>query len=176
MFEILNNAMLGTIGRAILDFYMKNQVWINFIILFWGALMTFASAQLHKIRKMTVALASQHLKDYPQMNDNDLWESFKPKWLTNLAGLSPKLILNQKNLWVTKPSPENVINVLRLGPEWFGALKDGEILKNRGALPGEEYRLASKVEAEKAQKKNAREQKNRERQQKKLDQVKKKQK
>lgn len=145
MFAAILDIMLGTIGRPILAFYMQNQFVINLVILVWAAVVTYGSLQLSKIRKMTVSLGVKALKETPDLSDEEIWESFRPKWEETLAKLNLKLMLNRHNIWLTKATPDNIIDIMRLSPEWFTALRQGEILRHKGALPGEEYHVGEKT-------------------------------
>jgi len=139
---ILNEA-IGPGGRAILNFYFANQSIINIIFLIWAGTMTYASVQLTNIRHMTVKLAVKALKEDPIASDEQIWAAFRPKWQEEVEKLKPRFILNRWNIWIDRPTPEKLIEILRLSPAWFGAIRKGEVLKYRFSIPGKNDKLSS---------------------------------
>jgi hypothetical protein len=83
------------------------------------------------------------LKKNPHQNDEQIWRDFRPVWLEEVEKLKVRYILNRWNLWITKSSPEKLIELLRLGPDWFAAIRNGEVLRYRFSLPGKNDRLKS---------------------------------
>jgi len=142
MFKAIFDVILGPWGRAILDFYFTNQTIINIIFLIWGGIITYASLQLSKIRRKTIYLGLDFLKEAPHLTDNQVWEAFRPKWQEEISNLKPRLIINRWNLWVSKATPENIIDIMKLGPDWFAALRKGEVLRYRFSFPGDNYKLS----------------------------------
>ena len=143
MIQAVINMAIGSFGRAVLDFYFANQSIINIIFLIWAGMMTYASIQLSKIRHMTVRLAVVTLKSDPQQNDEEIWKAFRPKWQEEVDKINPRLIPSRHNVWVMKATPEHIIDILRLSPEWFAAIRKGEVLRYRFAIPGKNDRLSS---------------------------------
>jgi len=142
MFQAILYNILGTWGRAALNFYFENQTIINILFLIWAGIITFASMQLNKIRRKTIYLGLDFLKASPNLSDQETWEAFRPKWQEEINDLNPRLILNHGNLWVLKATPENIIDIMKLGPEWFAALRKGEVLRYRFSFPGKNYQLS----------------------------------
>jgi hypothetical protein len=143
MIQQIINTMIGSFGRAVLAFYFENQTLINVIFLIWAGTMTYASIQLSKIRHMTVRMAVDILKNDPHQSDEQIWMAFRPKWQEEVEKINAKLILNRWNFWVTKPSPEKLIEIMRLSPNWFAAIRNGEVLRYRFSLPGKNDRLSN---------------------------------
>jgi hypothetical protein len=143
MIQQIINTMIGSFGRAVLEFYFENQTLINVIFLIWAGTMTYASIQLSKIRHMTVVLAVDALKKDPNQSDEQIWMAFRPKWQEEVEKINPRLILNRWNFWVTKPTPEKLIEIMRLSPDWFAAIRNGEVLRYRFSLPGKNDRLSN---------------------------------
>ena len=143
MITALLNEALGPGGRAILGFYFANQSIINIIFVIWAGTMTYASLQLTKIRHMTVKLAVETLKNDPHSNDEQIWAAFRPKWQEEVEKLHPRFILNRWNIWIARPTPEKLIEILRLSPDWFGTIRKGEVLRYRFAIPGKNDKLSS---------------------------------
>ena len=133
MIQAIINTMIGPLGRGILAFYFANQSIINVVFLIWAGMMTYASIQLNKVRQMTIKLAVEMLESNPQQSDDQIWSAFRPKWQEEVDKLNPRLILSRRNIWVSKPTPENLIEVMCLGPDWFAALRKGEVLRLRFA-------------------------------------------
>ena len=131
MIVAIMNTMIGPLGRAILGFYFANQTVINSIFVVWAVLITYASMQLNKVRLMTVTKAVDILKKNSEWSDEELWNSFRPVWQEELTQLKVNFILNRWNIWITKPTPENLIEVMRLSPEWFATLRKVAILPYR---------------------------------------------
>ena len=142
MFQAIFDIMLGSWGRAILDFYFTNQTIINAIFLIWGGIVTYASFQLNKIRRKTIYLSLDFIKEAPHLTDEEVWEGFRPKWQEEIGKLNSRLIINRWNLWVSKATPENIIDIMKLGPDWFAAIREGEVLRYRFSFPGENYKLS----------------------------------
>jgi len=143
MIQAVINQIIGPWGRAILKFYFDNQSIINIIFLMWAVVMTYGSLTLTKIRHLTVRMAVEALKNDPRAKDAEIWKSFRPKWEEEVAKLKPRIILNRWNLWVTRPTPEALIEVLRLSPEWFAAIRIGEVLRCKFTIPGKNDKLSS---------------------------------
>ena len=143
MIQAMINMIIGPLGRGILNFYFAHWSIINAIFLVWAGLMTYASVQLNKIRALTVKLGVQTLKNDSQQNDEEIWNAFRPKWQEEVEKLKVRLILSRRNLWVTRPTPENLIYILRLGPDWFAALRNGEVLRYRFLVAGKNDKLSS---------------------------------
>ena len=142
MIQALLDVMLGEWGRAARDFYFTNQTTFNIIFLIWGGIITYSSFQLNNIRRKTVHLGVSLLEEKPHLSDEEAWVAFRPKWQEEINKLNPRWILNRWNIWVSKATPENIIEVMKLGPEWFAALRNGEVLRYRFSLPGENYKLS----------------------------------
>jgi len=143
MITALLNEALGPGGRAILGFYFANQSVINIIFVIWAGTMTYASLQLTKIRHMTVKLAVETLKNEPLANDEQILTIFLPKWQAEVEKLNPRFILNRRNLWITRPTPEKLIEILCLSPAWFEAIRNGEVLRYKFSIPGKNDKLSS---------------------------------
>jgi hypothetical protein len=143
MIAALINEMIGPLGRAILNFYFAHQTIINIIFVMWAIMMTYGSVELDKVRKLTVKMGVETLKKNPHQNDEQIWRDFRPVWLEEVEKLKVRYILNRWNLWITKSSPEKLIELLRLGPDWFAAIRNGEVLRYRFSLPGKNDRLKS---------------------------------
>lgn len=143
MIKAIIDQMIGPWGRAILDFYFSHQSIINTIFLIWAGFMTVGSVQLDRVRRLTVKLSLEALKKNPNYSDEQIWQEFRPVWETEIATLGTSIILNRWNVWVTKPTPEKLIELLRLGPDWFAAIRNGEVLRYRFSLPGKNDRLKS---------------------------------
>jgi hypothetical protein len=92
---------------------------------------------------MTVKMAAAAVKSNSQQNDDQIWNTFRPRWEEEVSKLNPKLILNRWNIWVTKPTPEKLIEILRLSPAFFEAIRKGEVLRYRFSPPGKNDRLSS---------------------------------
>jgi len=144
--------MLGSIGRAALAFITENIVWFSAIFVVWAAIVLWANSQLTKVRKLTVGMATKYLKSHEDETDAQIWTNFRPEWEAAVNKLNIKWIPGKHNLWIIRGSTENITNILRLGPEWFESLRQGVVLQHRGALPGEEYKLKSRVNQEKEEK------------------------
>lgn len=142
MIKAMIDIMLGKWGRAILNFYFANQAIFNIIFLIWGTVITYASFQLNKIRRKTIYLSLDLLKESPDLADEEVWEVFRPKWQEEISNLKPHLILNRWNIWVISATPENIIDIMKLGPDWFAALRRGEVLRYRFSLPGKNLPLS----------------------------------
>lgn len=125
------NSMIGPWGRAILGFYFAHQTIINIIFLTWAALITYGSIQLNKVRHFTIDMAVDVLKKSPGLSNEQVWGKFRPLWQEELSKLKVPFVLNRWNLWIAKPTPDHLVSVLRLSPEWFGALRKGEVLPYR---------------------------------------------
>lgn len=143
MIQAILNEVLGPGGRAILKFYFDNQSVINIIFLIWAVFMTYASFELSKIRNLTVKMAVDYLKSHPNDSNEEVWNGFQPTWLVEVGKLNSRFILNRWNLWIARPTPERLVEILRLGPDWFEAIRNGEVLKYRFAIPGKNDRLKS---------------------------------
>ena len=141
MIKAMIDVMLGKWGRAILDFYFANQIIFNIIFLVWGSVITYASFQLNKIRRKTIYLSLDLLKESPDLTDEEIWEVFRPKWQEEIINLEPRLIINRWNIWVISATPENIIHIMKLGPDWFAALRKDEVLRYRFSLSGKNYPL-----------------------------------
>ncbi len=120
--------ILGPWGKAALDFYFANQSIINAVFLVWAVTMTYASFQMSKIRHLTVILSVDMLANHPDLSNEQVWQTFRPGWQEEVQKINPRLIPYYVNLWVTKPTPEKIIKILRLGPDWFEAIRNGEVL------------------------------------------------
>lgn len=142
MFQAIFDVMLGQWGRAILDFYFTYQTIINAIFVVWAGIITYASFQLNNIRRKTIFLGLDLLKDSPDLTDEEIWEAFRPTWLEEIKQLNPRLIINRWNFWVLNATPENIIDIMNLGPDWFAALRQGEVLRYRFSFPGQNYKLS----------------------------------
>lgn len=142
MIKAMIDIMLGKWGRAILDFYFANQAIFNIIFLVWGSVITYASFQLNKIRRKTIYLSLDLLKESPDLTDEEVWEVFRPKWQEEISNLEPRLIINRWNIWVISATPENIIDIMKLGPDWFAALRKGEVLRYRFSFPGKNFPLS----------------------------------
>jgi hypothetical protein len=142
MISAMIDMMIGPIGRALRDFYFEYQTIINIVFVLWAGVITYASIQLHSIRKLTISLSVKFIKDRPHLSDEETWRAFKPSWQEAIAQLNPRLIQNRWNFWVTKATPENIIYIMKLGPEWFAALKQGEVLRYRFSIPGKNLDLS----------------------------------
>ena len=92
---------------------------------------------------MTVKMAVEMLKSDPHQSNDQIWSAFRPRWQEEVDKINPRLILSRRNLWVSKPTPENLIEVMRLGPEWFAAIRNGEVLRYRFTQTGKNDRLSS---------------------------------
>jgi hypothetical protein len=137
------NEMIGPGGRAILKFYFDNQGIINSIFLIWAIFMTYGSYKLSNIRHLTVRMAVEALKRNPSASNEQIFNEFLPNWKIAVDNLHVRYILNRTNLWVTKPTHEKLIDILRLSPEFFEAIRNGEVLKYRFAIPGKNDKLSS---------------------------------
>lgn len=144
--------MLGTIGRAILAFITENIVWFSAIFVVWAAIVLWANSQLTKARTLTVGMATKYIKNHEEESDAQIWKGFQPEWEAAITELDLKWIPGKHNLWVTRSSIEDVTNILKMGPKWFESLRHGVVLQHRGALPGEEYKLKSRVHQERDEK------------------------
>ena len=131
MFQAFLDMILGPSGRAILDYYFAHQTTINSVFLVWAVILTYASFSLSKIRRQTILLGVEMLQKNPNLNDEQLWEKFRPKWLGLAQNVTARLIPGFWNIWFTRPTPEKLIDMMRLGPEWFGAMRNGEVLPCR---------------------------------------------
>ena len=145
MFQAILDKILGVWGRAAISFYFQNQTVINILFLVWAGIITIASAQLNKIRRKTICLGLDFLKDFPNLSDQQVWEAFRPKWQEEMIALKPIMILNRRNLWVLKATPENIIDIMKLGPDWFAALRNGEVLRYRFSIPGANHKLSTLI-------------------------------
>ena len=143
MIQAILSQMIGPVGRAILDFYFTNQTVINVIFFAWAVIMTYASMQLTKIRDHTVKMSITALENDPELSNEQLWEKFRPVWQEEIKKLNVRLVLNRWNFWVTPPTPEVLIPILRLGPDWFEAIRKGEVLRYRFLIPGKNEQLSS---------------------------------
>jgi hypothetical protein len=143
MIQALVNMVIGSLGRGILAFYFAHWSIINALFLVWAGIMTYASIQLNKIRHMTVLMAVETLKNNPQQSDEEIWAAFCPKWQEAVEKINPRLILSRRNLWVTKPTNEKLIEMLRLSPDWFAAIRRGEVLGYRFNYSGKNDKLSS---------------------------------
>jgi hypothetical protein len=137
------NTMIGPWGRAILSFYFAHQTIINILFVIWAGIITYASMQLNKIRHLTVWMSVDALKEQPELSDEQIWAVFRPKWQEEVAKLNAPFILNRWNIWIAKPTSENLIEVLRLSPEWFGAIRKGEVLPYRFMFQAKNTKLAT---------------------------------
>ena len=135
MIKAMIDVMLGKWGRAILDFYFTNQAIINIIFLIWGTVITYASLQLSNIRRKTIFLSLDLLNESPDLADEKIWEIFRPRWQELISNQKPRLIINRWNFWVISATTENIIDTVRLGPDWFAALRKGEVLNYRFSVP-----------------------------------------
>ena len=142
MFSAMIDMIIGPIGRAIRDFYFENQSIINIIFLFWAGAVSYASIQLNKIRKLTIQMGVDFIKSSPNLSDERTWDIFGPKWREAVLKTKPSYILNRYNIWIAKATPEKLIDIMKLGPEWFAALRKGEVLRYRFALPGKNLQLS----------------------------------
>jgi hypothetical protein len=131
MIRAFLDMVLGPGGKAVLDFYFANQLIINAIFLVWAVIMTYASFQMSKIRSQAVLLSVDMLAKYPDLSNEQIWEIYRPVWQEEVQKIDARLIPNLINLWVTKPTPEKIITILRLGPDWFEAIRNGEVLAKR---------------------------------------------
>lgn len=143
MIQAMLNTVIGPWGRALIAFYFANQTTINFIFAIWAIIMTYGSVQLNKIRRHTVLMSVDALKQGSHLSNEQLWETFRPKWQEEIKQIKVRFILNRWNLWITKPTPELLIQILRLGPDWFEAIRNGEVLRYRFLTPGKNDRLSS---------------------------------
>lgn len=137
------NEMIGPFGRAILSFYFAHQSIINAVFVIWAIAMTYGSLQLDKIRHLTIKMGVETLKKNPHQNDEQIWRDFRPVWQKEVEKLQVRFVLNRWNLWITRPTTEKLIELLRLGPDWFAAIRNGEVLRYRFSLPGKNDRLKS---------------------------------
>ena len=135
--------MIGPGGRAILDFYFSNQTILNVFFVIWAVIMTYGSMQLTKIREHTIKMSITELEKDPELSNEQLWEKFRPLWQEEIKGLNVRFVLNRWNFWVTRPTPEALIPILRLGPDWFEAIRKGEVLRYRFLIAGKNEQLSS---------------------------------
>ncbi|MDO9545692.1 MAG: hypothetical protein Q7J07_02950 [Pelolinea sp.] len=142
MIKAMIDIMLGKWGRAILDFYFANQTIINIIFVTWGTVITYASLQLNKIRRKTIYLGLDFIKESPDLTDKEVWEALRPRWQEEISSLKSRLIINRWNFWVIKATPENIIDIMKLGPDWFAALRKDEVLRYRFSFPGENFKVS----------------------------------
>lgn len=143
MIAALINEMIGPLGRAILSYYFAHQTVINAIFIVWAVMMTYGSTQLDKIRRLTIKMGVEILQKNPYQSNEQIWTSFQPRWQEEVEKLQIRFVLNRWNLWITRPTPEKLIELLRLGPDWFAAIRNGEVLRYRFSLPGKNDRLKS---------------------------------
>lgn len=143
MIAALINEMIGPLGRAILSYYFAHQTVINVIFIVWAVMMTYGSTQLDKIRRLTIKMGVEILQKNPYQSNEQIWTSFQPRWQEEVEKLQVRFVLNRWNLWITRPTPEKLIELLRLGPDWFAAIRNGEVLRYRFSLPGKNDRLKS---------------------------------
>lgn len=142
MIRAILDMIIGQWGKAALDFYFTNQTIINAVFLIYATAMTYASYQMSKIRHQTVLMSVDMLAKNPNLSNEQIWLIFRPRWQAEVEKINPRLIPNLINLWVTTPSTEKIIEILRLGPEWFEAIRNGEVLQSR-YHPGRNDRLKS---------------------------------
>jgi len=142
MISAMIDMIIGPVGRAIRDFYFENQSVINIIFLFWAGAISYGSIQLNNIRKITIRMGVEFIKNTPHLSDERTWETFLPKWRDAVIKTKPGYILNRWNIWITKATPEKLIEIMKLGPDWFTALRKGEVLRYRFALPGKNLQLS----------------------------------
>jgi hypothetical protein len=143
MITAILNEVIGPWGRAVLNYYFANQSVINSIFLIWAGIMTYASLKLTAIRHLTVKMSVEALKNNPKASDEEIWKAFRPNWQAEVEKLNARFILNRWNIWVTRPTPEKLVEILRLGPAWFTAIRNGEVLRYRFSVPGKNDRLSS---------------------------------
>lgn len=135
MIRMMIETMLGPWGRAALNFYFEHQTLLNILFLIWAFIMTYASLQLRDIRTRTVRLAVQLCTEMPQLSGAALWSAFEPQWHA-LFEQKKYIVPNRWNIWVQTATPEHMVLLMRLGPDWMDALRKGEVLRNHLELPG----------------------------------------
>lgn len=140
MIKVMLDAMLGSVGRSILAFVTENLSWFVVVFLIWAAIIFFSVSQLNKARKMSVQLFLKAIHNDETKSDQQIWDEYFPAWQQAFQVLNLRLIPTHSNFWVKRACEENVVDTLCLGPDWITALRTGQVLKHKGALPGEEYK------------------------------------
>ncbi len=135
MIRYVIETMLGPWGRAALNFYFEHQTILNLIFLAWAFVMTYGSLQLREVRTKTIRMAVDLLRMMKGKSDQEVWNAFEPRW-REMVSEKKRMVPNRWNLWITSATPEHLIALLRMSPEWLGALRGGEVLRNHLEMPG----------------------------------------
>lgn len=120
MFEAINSALLGSVGRAILSFIMENLGIFLSIFLIWAIVITVASINLKntkkKVESIVLLTADHQKKKTKKIIVRNIYLSVLSEFQKEIAP-KVKFIPNKMDLWITFPSSSQLADRIGLSTE-----------------------------------------------------------
>ena len=138
MFQEILYAMIGSWGRAVVEWALANPVTIGMACGAWLALIGSSMLQLKWIKDRTAEMAIHSaravLEKEPQLPITKLYERFYPIW-SEMVRKTAFFIPHRWEIWPVRATPERVAERMEFSPEWLGAFLWENGIQVRGAAP-----------------------------------------
>ena len=126
MFDAIIRGTLGELGSAILDFYIKNQLWINGIIIFYALVLVLAKRGYSAITDaLKTEILRKHGEDFFAKSERNFkksynkidfdWDSIAKQTYMPIVSAKGSLIFQIKSISVLKKhfTPEKVYEIFK---------------------------------------------------------------
>jgi hypothetical protein len=141
MFQEILYAMIGSWGRAVIQWALANPVAVGMACGAWLAVIGSSMLQLKWIKdrtgEMAIHAARAALEKEPQLSIKKLYERFYPVW-TEMVRKTAFFIPHRWEIWPVRATPERVAERMAFSPEWLGEFLWENGIQVRGAAPKKE--------------------------------------
>jgi hypothetical protein len=138
MFQELLYTLIGSWGRAVIQWALANPVTVGLACGAWLAVIGSSKLQLKWLKdrtaEMTISSARIVLEKEPQLQIAKLYERLYPIW-SDMVRKTAFFIPHRWEIWPVPATPKRVAERLEFSPEWLGEHLWANGIEVRGAAP-----------------------------------------
>ncbi|MEJ2012686.1 MAG: hypothetical protein P8X64_10770 [Anaerolineales bacterium] len=136
MFQEMLYALIGSWGRAVIQWALANPVTVGLACGAWLAMIGASKLQLKWLKDRTAELALNSaravLEKEPQIQVTKLYDRLSPVW-TDMVRKTAFFIPHRWEIWPVPATPKRVAERLDFSPEWLGEYLWENGIEVRGA-------------------------------------------
>lgn len=141
MFQELLYTLIGSWGRAVIQWALANPVTVGLACGAWLLVLGAGKLQLKRIKDRTenlmLASARSALETDPRLSIDKLYERLYPAWV-EMVRKTAFFIPHRWEIWPMPATPKHVAGRLDFTPEWLGQHLLANGIRVRGVSPKKE--------------------------------------